>query len=45
MSRKNKINPIEKVKIVERYLDGEIGLRQAGRELGVAYQSIPKWGS
>ena len=43
MSRKSKINPIEKVKIVERYLNGEIGIRQAGRELGVAYQSIQKW--
>lgn len=27
MSRKSKINPIEKVKIVERYLRGEIGMR------------------
>lgn len=33
MSRKSKINPIEKVKIVERYLRGEIGMRQAGKEL------------
>lgn len=40
MSRKSKINPIEKVKIVERYLRGEIGMRQAGKELGIAYQSI-----
>ncbi len=39
MSRKSKINPIEKVKIVERYLRGEIGMRQAGKELGIAYQS------
>ena len=43
MSRKSKINPIEKVKIVERYLRGEIGMRQAGKELGIAYQSIQKW--
>lgn len=33
MSRKSKINPIEKVKIVERYLRGEIGMRQAGKEV------------
>ena len=43
MSRKSKIEPAEKVKIVERYLDGEIGIRQAGRELGIAYQCIPRW--
>ena len=43
MSRKSKINPIEKVKTVEQYLNGEIGIRQAGKELGVAYQSIQKW--
>ena len=43
MSRKSKIDPVEKVNIVERYLDGGIGLRQAGKELGIAYQSILKW--
>ena len=43
MSRKSKINPIEKVKTVEQYLDGEIGMFQAGKELGVSYQNIQKW--
>ena len=43
MSRKSKINPIVKVKIVEQYLDGEIGLGQASKNLGVACQSIRKW--
>ena len=43
MSRKSKINPIEKVKTVEQYLDGEIGMCQAGKELGVSYQSVQKW--
>ncbi|WP_432631008.1 helix-turn-helix domain-containing protein [Brotaphodocola sp.] len=43
MSRKSKINPIEKVKIVERYLNGEIGIRQAGRELGADHTSIQSW--
>ena len=35
MFRKSKIEPVEKVKIVERYLAGEIGIQQAGKELGV----------
>ena len=43
MSRKSKIDPIVKVKIVEQYLDGEIGLGQASKNLVVACQSIRKW--
>ena len=43
MSRKSKIDPVEKVKIVERYLAGEIGICQAGRELGVNHQTIRNW--
>ena len=43
MFRKSKIEPVEKVKIVERYLAGEIGIRQAGKELGVAHHSIRNW--
>ena len=43
MFRKSKIEPIEKVKIVERYLAGEIGIRQAGKELGVDPHSIRNW--
>jgi len=43
MSRKSKIDPVEKVKMVERYLNGEVGLHQAGKELEIAYQSIQKW--
>ena len=42
MSRKSKIDPIVKVKIVEQYFDGEIGLSQASKKLGVASQSIRK---
>ena len=34
MSRKSKIDPVEKVKIVERYLNGKIGIIQAGMDLG-----------
>ena len=43
MSRKSKINPTVKLKIVEQYLNGEIGLSQAGREVGVDPQSIKRW--
>lgn len=43
MSRKSKIDPITKVKTVERYLNDKVGIRQAGKELGVAYQSIQRW--
>ncbi len=43
MSRKSKIEPIVKVKIVEQYLAGEIVLNQASKKLGVACQSIRKW--
>ena len=36
MSRKSKIDPALKVQLVERYLQGEIGLREAGRLAGLA---------
>lgn len=35
MSRKSKIEPIVKVKIVEQYLAGEIVLNQASKNLGL----------
>jgi transposase len=43
MSRKSKIDPVEKVKIVERYLNGKIGIKQAGRIANTAYQSVQRW--
>jgi transposase len=43
MSRKSKIDPVEKVKIIEEYLNGKIGIRQAGRIANTAYQSVQKW--
>jgi len=43
MFRKGKVDPVEKVKIVEQYLNGEIGIRQAGKISNVAYQSVQKW--
>ena len=39
MFRKSKIEPVEKVKIVERHLAGEIGIRQAKKELGADHHS------
>jgi len=43
MSRKSKIDPAVKLKIVEQYLNGEIGLTQASRELSVYPKSIKGW--
>ncbi|WP_419508358.1 helix-turn-helix domain-containing protein [Blautia sp.] len=43
MSRKSRIDPVEKVKIVECYLAGEISIHQAGRKLGVTRKSILRW--
>jgi transposase-like protein len=40
MSRKSKIEPEEKVKIVERYLKGEIGLNEAARLSGICSNDI-----
>ena len=43
MSRKSKIDPVEKVKIVERYLTGKIGIIQAGKLANISYQSVQRW--
>lgn len=44
MSRKSKIEPVEKVKIVERYLKGEIGLNEAARLSGTcSNDSVIAW--
>ena len=43
MSRKSKIGPAEKVKIVERVLAAEIGVREAGRLTGVNGSTIRLW--
>lgn len=43
MSRKSKVSAVEKVKIVERYLAGEIGIKQAGKLADVHYTSVKKW--
>lgn len=43
MSRKSKIDPVEKVKIVERYLCGELNIIQASSILGVVHSSVQSW--
>lgn len=43
MSRKGKIEPVEKVRIVERYLKGEIDIIEAGKQANAAYQSVQRW--
>ncbi|WP_432680353.1 helix-turn-helix domain-containing protein [Pseudoramibacter alactolyticus] len=43
MSRKSKIDPVEKVKIVERLLADEVGVREAAQSIGVAPASIRDW--
>ena len=43
MSRKSKIDPAEKVKIVERVLTAEIGVCEAGRLTSVDSSTIRQW--
>ena len=43
MSKKNKIDPAEKVKIVERVLADEISVSGAARLTGVGHASIQRW--
>ena len=43
MARKSKIDPAEKVKVVERLLAAEIGVREAGRLTGVDESTIRQW--
>ena len=43
MARKSKIDPAEKVKVVERLLAAEIGVCEAGRLTGVDGSTIRQW--
>ena len=43
MSRKSKIDPVEKVRVVERVLANEIGICEAARLIGVDKSSIRLW--
>ena len=43
MSRKSKIDPVEKVKIIERVLAAEISATEAARLIGVDWSCIRDW--
>ena len=43
MSRKSEIDPVEKVKIVERVLAGEIGVTEAARLICVGKSNVQRW--
>ncbi len=43
MSRKSKIDPVEKVRIIERVLADEISAAEAARLIGVDWSSIRDW--
>ena len=43
MSQKSKLSPEEKVKIVRRYLAGEISISGTAEEFGVGRTSIKEW--
>jgi len=43
MSRKSKIDPVEKIKIVERVLANQIGIREAALLIGVCLKTIQRW--
>lgn len=43
MSKSRKISKEEKFAIVKRCLSGEIGVREAGRQIGVNQQSVRSW--
>ena len=43
MSRKSKIDPVEKVKIVERLLADEVSISEAARLTDVDKASIRRW--
>lgn len=43
MSRKSKIDPVEIVKMVEHYLNGEVGITQAAKLAEVNHKSFQAW--
>lgn len=43
MSRKSKIEVLEKIKIVEQYLNGEISQKEAAKVCGVNKRSVQDW--
>ena len=45
MPQKQKNRVEEKIRIVQKYLRRDIGLREAAREVGVHHETIKKWAS
>ena len=43
MSKKKQIKSEEKIRIAKAYIKGEIGIREAGRLLGVDHHSVENW--
>ena len=43
MSRKNKIDAVKKVEIVEKYLNGELSQKGAAKMCGVNKRSVQDW--
>ena len=43
MPKQPKLNPEEKVKIIRQILDGQLGMLEAGRLLGVDHKAIQLW--
>lgn len=43
MSKNRKISKAEKLAIVRRCMSGELGVREAGRQVGVNQQSVREW--
>lgn len=45
MTKEEKITTEDKLRIVESYLKGDVGVREAGRQIGVAEATIRRWAS
>ena len=43
MSQKSKLSLEEKVKIILKYMNGDVGLNSAAAEAGVAHETLRQW--
>ena len=43
MSQKSKLSMEEKVKIILKYMNGDVGLNSAAAEAGVAHETLRQW--
>ena len=43
MSQKSKLSLEEKVKIIRKYMNGEVGLNSAAAEVGVSHETLRQW--